>query len=109
MNPGKTGAGWVDPALEAEFPGLALMTRGCPGPVAADPGVTERLDAVASRVRGRTAVEMRRETVPAAYRARFPEDPAATSLENLGRFEDEHPEVFAGMYQFWVAKPSALA
>ncbi len=69
MNPGKTGAGWVDPALEAEFPGLALMTRGCPGPVAADPGVTERLDAVASRVRGRTAVEMRRETVPAAYRA----------------------------------------
>lgn len=48
-------------------------------------------------------------SVPAAYRARFPEDPAATSLENLGRFEDEHPEVFAGMYQFWVAKPSALA
>jgi len=59
----------VDPALEAEFPGLVIVTRSCPGPVAADPGVTERLDAVASRVRGRSAVEMRREVVPAAYRA----------------------------------------
>jgi hypothetical protein len=45
-------------------------------------------------------------SVPAAYRARFPEDPAATSLGNWGRFEDEHPEVFVGMYQFWVAKPA---
>jgi hypothetical protein len=45
-------------------------------------------------------------SVPAAYRARFPEDRAATSLENWGRFEDEHPEVFAGMYQFWCAKPA---
>jgi tetratricopeptide (TPR) repeat protein/SAM-dependent methyltransferase len=44
-------------------------------------------------------------SVPAAYRQRFPQDPTATSLENWGRFEDEHPEVFAGMYQFWVAKP----
>ena len=45
-------------------------------------------------------------SVPAAYRQRFPQDPTATSLENWGRFEDEHPEVFAGMYQFWVAKPA---
>jgi tetratricopeptide (TPR) repeat protein/SAM-dependent methyltransferase len=45
-------------------------------------------------------------TIPAAYRQRFPQDPAATSLENWGRFEDEHPEVFAGMYQFWAAKPA---
>jgi Flp pilus assembly protein TadD/SAM-dependent methyltransferase len=44
--------------------------------------------------------------VPAAYRARFPEDPGATALANWGRFEDEHPEVFAGMYQFWCAKPA---
>jgi hypothetical protein len=43
-------------------------------------------------------------SVPAAYRRRFPEDPAATSLENWGRFEDECPETFAGMYQFWVAR-----
>ncbi|HSD40734.1 MAG TPA: tetratricopeptide repeat protein [Burkholderiales bacterium] len=45
-------------------------------------------------------------SVPAAYLNRFPEDRAATSLENWGRFEDEHPEVFAGMYQFWCAKPA---
>jgi SAM-dependent methyltransferase len=45
-------------------------------------------------------------SVPAAYRSRFPDDPAAASLENWGRFEDEHPEVFAGMYQFWCAKPA---
>ncbi len=69
MSPWKGAAGWVDPALAAEFPGLALVTRSCPGPVAPDPGVTERLDAVASRVRGRSAEEMRRGTVPAAYRA----------------------------------------
>jgi hypothetical protein len=44
-------------------------------------------------------------SVPAVYRRRFPQDAAATSLENWGRLEDEHPETFAGMYQFWVAKP----
>jgi Flp pilus assembly protein TadD/SAM-dependent methyltransferase len=44
--------------------------------------------------------------VPAAYRQRFPDDAAATSLANWERFEDEHPEVFAGMYQFWAAKPA---
>jgi Flp pilus assembly protein TadD/SAM-dependent methyltransferase len=44
-------------------------------------------------------------SVPAAYRERFPQDAALTSLENWGRLEDEHPETFAGMYQFWVAKP----
>ncbi len=45
-------------------------------------------------------------SVPAAYRRRFPRDAAATSLENWGRLEDEHPDIFAGMYQFWVAKPA---
>jgi hypothetical protein len=43
-------------------------------------------------------------SIPAAYRRRFPDDPAAASLANWGRFEDEHPEVFAGMYQFWAAR-----
>jgi hypothetical protein len=43
--------------------------------------------------------------VLAAYRQRFPRDAVATSLENWGRLEDEHPYIFAGMYQFWVAKP----
>jgi tetratricopeptide (TPR) repeat protein/SAM-dependent methyltransferase len=43
-------------------------------------------------------------SIPAAYRQRFPDDPAAASLANWGRFEDEHPAVFAGMYQFWAAR-----
>jgi SAM-dependent methyltransferase len=44
--------------------------------------------------------------VPAEYRRRFPGDRPAASLDNWARFEDEHPEVFTGMYQFWVAKPA---
>jgi Flp pilus assembly protein TadD/SAM-dependent methyltransferase len=42
--------------------------------------------------------------VLAAYRQHFPEDPAATSLANWGCLEDERPEVFTGMYQFWAAR-----
>jgi len=41
-----------------------------------------------------------------AYRARFPDDPTAVSLENWGAFEAERPHVFAGMYQFWVGAPA---
>jgi Tfp pilus assembly protein PilF/SAM-dependent methyltransferase len=41
-----------------------------------------------------------------AYREQFPGDPTAVSLENWGRFEAEHPHVFAGMYQFWVGLPA---
>lgn len=44
--------------------------------------------------------------VPLAYRERFPQDPAAVSLENWGRFEAEKPHIFAGMYQFWVGRPA---
>lgn len=40
------------------------------------------------------------------YRARFADDPALTNLANWHRFEEEHPETFARMYQFWVRKPS---
>lgn len=67
MSPARTG--WVDPALAQELPGLGVAVRECEGPVVADPGVGERLRALAGRVRGRSALEMRRETVPAAYRA----------------------------------------
>ncbi|MFO1364232.1 MAG: tetratricopeptide repeat protein [Burkholderiales bacterium] len=42
--------------------------------------------------------------VPAAYRQRFPDDPAGTALVNWARFEDERPEAFSGMYQFWAAR-----
>ena len=61
--------GWVDLGLETEFPGLSLAVRECDGPVRVDPGVQERLASIASRIRGRTAIELRREPVPAAYRA----------------------------------------
>lgn len=42
--------------------------------------------------------------VAAAYRARFPQDPAATDLDNWAAFEHEAPRTFAAMIQFWVQK-----
>jgi Flp pilus assembly protein TadD/SAM-dependent methyltransferase len=39
-----------------------------------------------------------------AYRGRFPGDPAARSFDNWARFEQEHPDTFGSMYQFWVRR-----
>jgi hypothetical protein len=39
-----------------------------------------------------------------AYRRRFPGDPAATNLRNWQAFEDDNPDTFSRMYQFWVQK-----
>jgi tetratricopeptide (TPR) repeat protein/2-polyprenyl-3-methyl-5-hydroxy-6-metoxy-1,4-benzoquinol methylase len=39
-----------------------------------------------------------------AYRRRFPGDPAATNLENWQTFEKESPDIFSGMYRFWIQK-----
>lgn len=39
-----------------------------------------------------------------AYRLRFPEDKAATNLGNWQIFENENPDTFINMYQFWVQK-----
>lgn len=39
-----------------------------------------------------------------SYRGEFPDDPAATSLQNWEIFESRHPDTFAGMYQFWVRR-----
>jgi hypothetical protein len=39
------------------------------------------------------------------YRARFPDDAAATNLSNWALFEGENPKTFVGMYNFWVQKP----
>lgn len=63
--------GWVDRDLAAQFPGLELLTRPVGGPAMEDPGVQERLDAIAGRIRGQAAIELRREPIPAAYRAFF--------------------------------------
>jgi Flp pilus assembly protein TadD/SAM-dependent methyltransferase len=39
-----------------------------------------------------------------AYRQRYPNDPAAIDLAQWQAFEQEHPDTFFGMYQFWVQK-----
>jgi Flp pilus assembly protein TadD/2-polyprenyl-3-methyl-5-hydroxy-6-metoxy-1,4-benzoquinol methylase len=46
------------------------------------------------------------DAVLAAYRSRFPQDRAATDLACWEAFEADHPGLFAGMYIFWVQKPS---
>ncbi len=43
-----------------------------------------------------------------AYRRRFPDDPPATDLENWQAFENESPDIFSGMYMFWVQKNGPL-
>ncbi len=42
--------------------------------------------------------------IAARYAARFPGDPAMTDLANWDAFEQDNPQAFAGMYQFWVQK-----
>jgi Flp pilus assembly protein TadD/2-polyprenyl-3-methyl-5-hydroxy-6-metoxy-1,4-benzoquinol methylase len=39
-----------------------------------------------------------------AYKRRFPDDRAATNLGQWQVFEDENPDIFIGMYQFWIQK-----
>jgi SAM-dependent methyltransferase/tetratricopeptide (TPR) repeat protein len=42
--------------------------------------------------------------VKAQYGACFPEDTTLTSLRHWGEFEENNPDTFFGMYQFWVRK-----
>jgi len=39
-----------------------------------------------------------------AYGRRFPDDVAGINLEHWQRFENDNPDTFSGMYQFWVQK-----
>ncbi len=39
-----------------------------------------------------------------AYRKRFPNDRGATDLGCWQRFEEENPDTFAAMYQFWIQR-----
>ena len=39
-----------------------------------------------------------------AYKNRFPNDPAATNLDQWQIYEEENPNTFIGMYQFWIQK-----
>jgi hypothetical protein len=38
------------------------------------------------------------------YIQRFPEDAARTNLKNWATFEQENPDTFIGMYQFWLQR-----
>lgn len=40
------------------------------------------------------------------YKQAFPDDPHQTSLINWHRFEQDNPDTFLNMYQFWVEKPT---
>ena len=40
----------------------------------------------------------------AAYRASHPDDPAMTDLARWHRFEQDRPDLFIAMYQFWCQK-----
>ncbi len=42
------------------------------------------------------------------YAQRFPDDASATNLDYWHIFEQENPDTFIGMYQFWVQKTGAV-
>lgn len=66
--------GWIDRELALEFPALALVSLAVAVPGGrrrTEPALAERLRALSDRFTGRRAVAIRREPVPAAYRAFF--------------------------------------
>ncbi|MCW3030712.1 MAG: hypothetical protein JWM66_845 [Solirubrobacterales bacterium] len=77
MTPGEPLAGWCAREVEEELPGLRLL--GCEvavrrrGPLtgATPRDVQRRLQELSNRFRGATAVAVRREPVPSAYRVFF--------------------------------------
>ncbi len=42
------------------------------------------------------------------YAERFPDDPAQTNLEHWHAFEQDNPDAFISMYEFWLQKPGTL-
>ena len=64
--------GWVASDLAEELPGLELLAVTLPAKVRRSPrGVHRRLRTLSSRFNGARAVGLRREPIPAAYRALF--------------------------------------
>ena len=64
--------GWLAPDLAAELPGLELLQVAVKARARRSPrGVHRRLWALSNRITGARAVTLRREPVPAAYRAFF--------------------------------------
>jgi len=48
--------------------------------------------------------ELRDRNVRHQFMQKFPEKNAMQSLEKWGQFEEMHPDMFMGMYQFWCRK-----
>ena len=66
------GRGWVEPALRAEFPGLALLHAEAAAPGRRSPReLRQRLRYLSDRVHGQQALSMRREPIASAYRVFF--------------------------------------
>lgn len=66
------GRGWVEPALRAEFPGLALLRAEAPAPGRRSPReLRQRLRYLSDRVHGQHVLSMRREPIASAYRVFF--------------------------------------
>lgn len=64
--------GWIDPAVAAELPGLALLQLRVPaGSGRSSPAVRERLRYLSRRMTGAEAVAYRTRPVPHAYRVLF--------------------------------------
>ncbi len=68
------------------------------------PQIAECLDTLDLELMG---FEMRERAVVNRYLTRFPDDPGAVNLDNWHRFETDEPNIFIGMYQFWVKPRSA--
>lgn len=66
------------------------------------PGLARLLDAAGLAFLGFEAPP----AIAAAYRKRFPDDPAMTDLTRWRTFEETNPDAFARMYQFWARKPT---
>ena len=54
-----------------------------------------------------TGFELSDHTLIDRFRVRFPDDPGAVNLDNWHQFETDEPNMFIGMYQFWV-KPRGV-
>jgi DNA/RNA-binding domain of Phe-tRNA-synthetase-like protein len=64
--------GWVDQALRAEFPGLALFLAEAAAPGRRSPReLRQRLRYLSDRVHGQRALNVRREPIASAYRVFF--------------------------------------
>lgn len=67
------------------------------------PGIAQSIDELGLEFIG---FEHESPEVTRRFRNRFPEAVAEQSLDAWRVFEEENPDTFAGMYQFWLRKPA---